>query len=118
MENETRMRLMFQKRSLTTGFLVTSLGIAAGLAVLSSPDVAVGADCGAGVKDARTKDHCKAGGRDAAKKAMKAAMDAANAAGAKGADGKKLDCKSCHEDTNATFKLNGDAEGLFKTHMD
>jgi hypothetical protein len=92
MENETRIGFMFQKRSLTTGFLVASLGIAAGLAVVSSPTVASADGCG-DLKVAAVKAVCEKGGKDAVKKSMKAAMDAANKDG-----GDKLDCKSCHAD--------------------
>lgn len=106
---------MFQKRSLTTGFLVASLGIAAGFAVLSSSDVAsAGAPCGGSAKTAAVKAACDKNGRDEAKKVMKDAMDKANGKGAKGKDGKKLECKSCHKDTNATFELNDDAAELSK----
>jgi hypothetical protein len=84
---------MFQKRSLTTGFLVASLGIAAGLAVVSSPTVAAADDCG-GLSIAEVISVCKnEGGKDGVKKMMKKAMEAANAAG-----GDKLECKSCHAD--------------------
>lgn len=83
---------MFQKRSLTTGFFVASLGIAAGLAVLSSPNVASADGCG-DLKIAAVKSVCEKGGTAAVKKSMKKAMDAANAAG-----GDKLECKSCHAD--------------------
>ena len=83
---------MFQKRSLTTGFLVASLGIAAGLAVVSSPTIASADGCGE-LKVAAVKAVCEKGGKDAVKKAMKKAMDAANDAG-----GDKLKCDSCHSD--------------------
>ena len=104
---------MSQKRSLTTGFLVASLGLAAGLAVFSAPVAA--ADCSAAVKDAAVKAHCGKGGQAAVKKAMKEAVDAANAAGEK-ADGKKLECKTCHENST-DFKLNDKAEGLYKEKL-
>ena len=55
---------MSQKRSLT-GFLVASLGLAAGLAVFSAPVSA--ADCSAAVKDAAVKAHCGKGGQAAVK---------------------------------------------------
>ena len=101
-------RFMSQKRSLT-GFLVASLGLAAGLAVFSAPVSA--ADCSGSVHDAAVKAHCSKGGQAAVKKAMKEAVDAANAAGEK-VDGKKLECKTCHENSS-DFKLNGDGEKLY-----
>jgi hypothetical protein len=104
---------MSQKRSLTSGFLVASLGLAAGLAIFSSPVSA--ADCSASVKDAAVKAHCGKGGQSAVKKAMKDAVDAANAAGEK-ADGKKLECKTCHENSS-DFKLNSAAEDLYGKHL-
>ena len=104
---------MSQKRSLTFGFFVASLGLAAGLAIFSSPVSA--ADCSASVKDAAVKAHCGKGGQSAVKKAMKDAVDAANAAGEK-ADGKKLECKTCHENST-DFKLNDKAEGLYKEKL-
>lgn len=104
---------MSQKRSLT-GFLVASLGLAAGLAVFSAPVSA--ADCSASVKDAAVKAHCSKGGQAAVKKAMKSAVDAANAAGEKGPDGKKLECKTCHENSS-DFKLNGDGEKLYSSQL-
>lgn len=103
---------MSQKRSLT-GLLVASLGLAAGLAVFSAPVSA--ADCSGAVKDAAVKAHCGKGGQAAVKKAMKDAVDAANAAGEK-VDGKKLECKTCHENSS-DFKLNGNAESLYKDHL-
>ena len=105
---------MSQKRSLTSGLFVASLGLAAGLAVFSAPVSA--ADCSAAVKDAAVKEHCSKGGQAAVKKAMKSAVDAANAAGEKGDDGKKLECKSCHENST-DFKLNGDAEKLYTAKL-
>jgi hypothetical protein len=111
MENETRIEFMFQKRSLTTGFLVASLGIAAGLAVVSSPTVA-SADAGCGdLKHEKVKAVCGKGGKDAVKKAMKAAMDEANKGGA------KLECKSCHSDQKE-YKKSDNADADFKKHLD
>jgi hypothetical protein len=104
---------MSQKRSLTGFFLVASLGLAAGFAVFSAPVSA--ADCSASVKDAAVKAHCGKGGQSAVKKAMKDAVDAANAGGEK-VDGKKLECKTCHENST-DFKLNGKAETLYKEHL-
>jgi hypothetical protein len=104
---------MSQKRSLT-GFLVASLGLAAGLAVFTAPVSA--ADCSSSVKDSAVKEHCGKGGQAAVKKAMKSAVDAANAAGEKGPDGKKLECKTCHENST-DFKLNGEGEKLYSAHL-
>ena len=104
---------MSQKRSLTTGFLVASLGLAAGFAVFSTPVAA--ADCSAAVKDSAVKAHCGKGGQSAVKKAMKDAVDAANAGGEK-VDGKKLECKTCHENSS-DFKLNSSAEDLYGKHL-
>jgi hypothetical protein len=103
---------MSQKRSLT-GLLVASLGLAAGLAVVSAPVSA--ADCSAAVKDSTVKAHCAKGGQAAVKKAMKEAVDAANAAGEK-VDDKKLECKTCHENSS-DFKLNAKAEDNYKAHL-
>ena len=101
---------MFQTRSLTTGFLVASLGIAAGLAVLSSPNLA-SADAGCDkLKVAEVKAVCDKGGVAAVKKSMKAAMDEANKGGA------KLECKSCHSDQKE-YKTNDKAEGEFKSKL-
>jgi hypothetical protein len=105
---------MSQKRSLTSGFLVASLGLAAGLAIFSSPVSA--ADCSSSVKDSAVKAHCTKGGQSAVKKAMKDAVDAANTAGEKGPDGKKLECKTCHENST-DFKLNSAAEDLYGKHL-
>jgi len=99
---------MFQTRSLTTGFLVASLGIAAGLAVLGSPDVASAGDCD-GLKIAEVKAVCAKGGKKAVKDSMKAAMDAAPA-------DKKLKCLSCHENQD-DYKHKGNAEADFKSLM-
>jgi hypothetical protein len=104
---------MSQKRSLT-GFLVASLGLAAGFAIYTAPVAA--ADCSAAVKDPSVKAHCDKGGQSAVKKAMKEAVDAANAAGEKGPDGKKLECKTCHENSS-DFKLNGEGEKLYSAHL-
>jgi hypothetical protein len=104
---------MSQKRSLTTGFLVASLGLAAGLAVFSAPVSA--ADCGS-LKESSVKAHCDKGGVAAVKKAMKAAVDAANAAGEKGPDGKKLECKTCHENST-DFKQNDHSVELYGKHL-
>jgi hypothetical protein len=103
---------MFQTRSLTTGFLVASLGIAAGFAVLGSPNLA-SADAGCDkLKVAEVKAVCAKGGVAAVKKSMKAAMDAANAADKTA----KLECKSCHTELTE-YKTNDKAEGGFKKHL-
>jgi hypothetical protein len=114
MEKVNKDRFMSQKRSLTTGLFVASLGLAAGLAVFSAPVSA--ADCSPAVKDSAVKAHCTKGGQAALKKAMKDAVDAANAAGEKGPDGKKLECKTCHENST-DFKLNSSAEDLYGKHL-
>lgn len=101
---------MFQKRSLTTGFLVASLGIAAGFAVVTSPTVASADDCGS-MKHDKVKAVCSKGGKDAVKKAMKAAMDEANKGGA------KLECKSCHSDQKE-YKKSDNADADFKKHLE
>jgi hypothetical protein len=112
MEKVTRIRFMFQTRSLTTGFLVASLGIAAGLAVLGSPNVA-SAEAGCDkLKVAEVKTVCAKGGVAAVKKSMKAAMDEANKADKTA----KLECKSCHTDQK-DYATNDKAEGEFKKHL-
>ena len=47
---------------------------------------------------------------------MKAAVDAANAAGEKAPNGKKLECKTCHENST-DFKLNDDGEKLYSSQL-
>ena len=79
---------MSQKRSLTTGFLVAALGIAAGLAVMSTPHVAEAGDDCSGLKIDKVKAVCSKGGKKAVQKSMKAAM---KAAGIK-------NCNECHAD--------------------
>ena len=98
---------MFQTRSLTTGFLVASLGIAAGFAVLGTPNLA-SADAGCDkIKTGEVQNYCnKKGGVAAVKKQMKAAMDLANA---KLPKDKQLACKGCHED-QTTYKPKADAD--------
>jgi hypothetical protein len=114
MENETRIRFMFQKRSLTTGFLVASLGIAAGLAVVSSPSVASAeGDCH--VKHDKLKKACKDGGKKGVVDAMKAAVKAAKGK-EKGPDGKDLDCATCHENQK-DYKLKEKGQELFDSHL-
>jgi len=106
---------MFQTRSLTTGFLVASLGIAAGFAVLGhSTTASADAACDK-LKVAEVKAVCAKGGVAAVKKSMKAAMDAANGEGKK-IDGKALECKSCHTDQK-DYATNGTAEAEFKKNL-
>jgi hypothetical protein len=112
MEKVTRIRFMFQTRSLSTGFLVASLGLAAGFAVLGSPNLA-SADAGCDkLKVKAVKDVCTAnGGVAGVKKSMKAAMDKANTDDKAG-----LKCESCH--TNATdYPTKPDAEKGFNDKL-
>jgi hypothetical protein len=99
---------MFQKRSLTTGFLVASLGVAAAFAVLTSPNVASAGDCD-GLKLSEVKAVCAKGGKEAVKKSMKNAMDAAP-------KDKKLKCQSCHEN-QTDYKTKSNAEADFKAML-
>jgi hypothetical protein len=100
MEKETRIRLMSQKRSLT-GFLVASLGLAAALAVVASPDLASAGDCGK-YKKAEVKAVCEKGGsiEDAMKAAVKKAKDG----------GATVACTDCHEGKDKTLKSNASAD--------
>lgn len=100
---------MFQTRSLTTGFLVASLGIAAGFAVVASPSLAAADGCDK-LKHAEVKAVCAKGGTGAVKKAMKTAMDEANKGGA------KLECKSCHSD-QTKYATNDKADAEFKSKL-
>jgi hypothetical protein len=100
---------MFQKRSLT-GFLVASLGLAAGLAVFASADLASADDCGA-YKHAEVQKVCKdKGGKKGVEAAMKDAVKAANKAGS------KLACKDCH-DTAKGNALKSDAGDKFDKEL-
>jgi hypothetical protein len=101
---------MFQTRSLTTGFLVASLGIAAGLAVLGHSNTASADAACDKLKVTEVKAVCDKGGVAAVKKSMKAAMDAANKGGA------KLECKSCHTDQK-DYATNDKAADEFKKNM-
>jgi hypothetical protein len=104
---------MFQTRSLTTGFLVASLGIAAGFAVVGSPSLAAADGCD-NLAIAEVKAVCAKGGSAAVKKSMKAAMDEAN----KG--GEKLACKNCHSDQKeykTTDNAKADFEAKLKKHF-
>ena len=100
---------MFQTRSLTTGFLVASLGIAAGFAVVGSPSLAAADGCDK-LKIDSVKAVCAKGGTAAVKKSMKSAMDEANKGGA------KLECKSCHTDQKE-YATNDKAGDEFKSKM-
>ena len=107
---------MFQTRSLTTGFLVASLGIAAGFAVLGSSTSASAGDAAcAKLKVAEVKAVCEKGGIAAVKKSMKAATDEATKAG------KKHECKDCHSNQtdyatkdNAGKDFESDLKAYFK----
>jgi hypothetical protein len=100
---------MFQKRSLTS-FLVASLGLAAGLAVMSSPNLASADDCG-DLKKAAVQKICKdKGGKKGVDNAMKDAVKAAKKAG------KTIECKDCH-DTGDNNKLKGNADKDFDAKL-
>jgi hypothetical protein len=90
-----------------TGFLVASLGLAAGLAVMSSADLAsAGDDCkykNAPVNDVCNNGYDKKKGKSAVDAAMKDAVKAAKKAG------KTIECKDCH-DTSDGNKLKSDAD--------
>jgi len=104
---------MFQTRSLSTGFLVASLSLAAGLAFLGSPNLAAADGCG-DIKASDVQNYCNnKGGVAAVKKQMKAAMDAANKDLPKD---KQLKCTSCHEDQEK-YKPKGDASAGFDKSM-
>ena len=103
---------MFQTRSLTTGFLVASLGIAAGFAVLGHSNVASADAACDKLKIAEVKAVCAKGGVAAVKKSMKTAMDAS---------AKKHECKDCHSNQtdyatkdNATKDFEADLKANFK----
>ena len=101
------------KRSLNTGFLAAVLGLAAGLAVVASPESASAGDCKHSGKIPAVKKLCASGGFDAVKKAMKKAQKKAKKAGA---DKKSIDCKACHSDTKE-YKLTDNAVADFKKLM-
>jgi hypothetical protein len=101
---------MFQKRSLTTGFLVASLGLAAGLAVLSSPVVASAGDDCSSLKKAAVQGVCKEKGKKGVEAAMKDAVKAAKKAGA------KMECKDCHDDKKDNA-LKDNAAGDFDKNL-
>ena len=106
---------MFQKRSLTTGFLVASLGLAAGLAVTTSPNVASAddkVDCSK-LKNATVKGTCTANaGKE--KKAIEDAMKNAVKEYKKANPSEKIDCKSCHNDDGSNKDK---AEADFKAKL-
>ena len=98
---------MFQTRSL---ILVASLGIAAGLAVLSPVTASAGGDCD-GLKISEVQAVCAKGGKKAVQQAMKDAIK--NSTDAKA---KSLKCGDCHENQN-DYKLKGNAEDDFKAKL-
>lgn len=103
---------MSQKRSLTTGLFVASLSLAAGFAIMSSPNVASADDCGK-LKVGAVKKVCKSGTK--IKKAMKEAQKAARKDGLK-IDGAKIKCTSCHKDANGgALKGDGAVKEFNKT---
>lgn len=115
MEKVTRIRFMFQTRSLTTGFLVASLGIAAGFAVLGHSNTASADAACDKLKVAEVKAVCAKGGVAAVKKSMKTATDEATKAG------KKHECKDCHSNQtdyatkdNASKDFDADLKAFFK----
>jgi hypothetical protein len=102
---------MFQKRSLTTSFLVASLGLGAGFAVFSSAHVASADDCN--YKHSEVNDVCKKGGKKAVESTMKEAVKEANKAGG------KLKCGDCHGEKNAVKpNAQGDFDSKLKTYFD
>lgn len=102
------------KRSLTTSILAAALGLAAGAAVVTSPDVALaGKDCKHSGKIAAVKTMCASGGFGAVKKAMKKAQKSAKKAGVAKA---KIDCKACHTNTK-DYPLTDNAIADFKKLM-
>jgi hypothetical protein len=98
---------MFQKRSLS--FLVASLGIAAGLAIVASPNYASAGDavdC-TKVKTAAVKGTCDAHKGD--KKAIQESMKKAVSEYKKANPAEKIDCKSCHNE-DGSAKANASAD--------
>jgi hypothetical protein len=108
---------MFQKRSLTTGFLVASLGLGAGLAVFASPNVASAGDtvdCGT-IKNAAVKGTCSA--HKGEKKAIQDAMKKAVSEYKKANPAEKIDCKSCHnEDGSSKANASADFDAKLAKH--
>ncbi len=102
---------MFQKRSLTTGFLVASLGLAAGLAIFSSPNVASAGD--ATSTCTQVKSVCEAHKGD--KKKIDQAMKDAVRDFKKANPGDKIKCESCHKKDDNSLTANGKAD--FETKL-
>jgi predicted CXXCH cytochrome family protein len=106
---------MFQKRSLTTGFLVASLGLGAGLAVFASPNVASAGDtidCGT-IKHAAVKGTCEKGNKKGVQDAMKKAVSEYKKAN----PAEKIDCKSCHnEDGSSKSNATADFDAKLAKH--
>lgn len=101
---------MSQKRSLT-GFLVASLGLAAALAVVASPDVAL---AGAATCTSKLKASiCDKHGNDK-KKIEDAMKDAVKAYKTATPADKAINCKSCHNDDNS---LKGNAVADFESKL-
>ena len=98
------------KRSLNTGILAAALGLAAGLAMVASPNAAQAGDCKHSGKIEAVKKLCAKGGFDEVKKAMKKAQKAAKKAGA---PKDKIDCKACHSNTK-DYPLTDNAVADFK----
>jgi hypothetical protein len=98
---------MSHKRSLTTGFLIASLGLAAGLGVFASPTIASAGDDCSKLKVDKVKAVCSKGGQKAVQKAMKAASKAAG-----------MDCKDCHANQkDYAFKDEAKAREEFNAKM-
>lgn len=105
---------MFEKRSLSTGLMIATLGLGAGFAVVSAPGEALaGKKCQHSGKIAKVKTMCEAKGFDAVKKAMKKAQKKAKKAGAAK---KEVDCKACHTNTK-DYPLTDNAVADFKKLM-
>lgn len=105
---------MFEKRFLTTGLLVATLGLGAGLAVVSAPSEALaGKKCKHSKKIEKVKAMCDAKGFNAVKKAMKKAQKKAKKAGV---SKKEVDCKACHTNTK-DYPLTDNAVADFKKLM-
>jgi hypothetical protein len=76
---------------------------------LSFSAVALAEDCTIAKDEAKIKDACKKGGRAEAAKTMKGLLKAYNTAHAD----KKMQCDSCHVDTES-YKLKDNAKTDFK----
>jgi hypothetical protein len=108
---------MSHKRSLTTGFLIASLGLAAGLGVFASPTIASAGDDCADLKKPKVIAVCKNGfdgkkGKDAVEKAMKAAQKALKAA-----TKESVKCTDCHVDQKQ-YKAKDNADADFDSKLD